>query len=81
MLSSSVAAHVPVLVSQAGESAAERVSEFFTANIRNPLKTRRPIQGKDLKLQQGALASFDLSRMTENGRLLPVRKGCNQLWI
>ncbi|MNG24614.1 hypothetical protein D3C84_1093620 [compost metagenome] len=49
MLSSSVAAYVPVLVSQAGESVAERFSEFFTGNIRNPHKTRRPIQGKDLK--------------------------------
>lgn len=36
----SVTAHVPALVSQAGERAGVRFLEFFTANIRNP-NTRR----------------------------------------
>lgn len=40
VLTGSVAAHVPVLVSQAGERAGMRFLEFFTANIRNP-NTRR----------------------------------------
>jgi site-specific recombinase XerD len=40
MRSSSITAHVPALVSQAGERAGMRFLEFFTANIRNP-NTRR----------------------------------------
>jgi len=40
VLTGSVSAHVPVLVSQAGERAGVRFLEFFTANIRNP-NTRR----------------------------------------
>ncbi len=40
VLSSSITAHVPVLVSHAGERAGVRFLEFFTANIRNP-NTRR----------------------------------------
>ena len=40
VLTGSVTAHVPVLVSQAGERAGLRFLEFFTANIRNP-NTRR----------------------------------------
>jgi len=40
VLSSSITAHVPVLVSHAGERAGVRYLEFFTANIRNP-NTRR----------------------------------------
>lgn len=40
VLTGSVSADVPVLVSQAGERAGMRFLEFFTANIRNP-NTRR----------------------------------------
>ena len=40
VLTGSVTAHVPALVSQAGERAGMRFLEFFTANIRNP-NTRR----------------------------------------
>lgn len=40
VLTGSVAAHVPALISQAGERAGMRFLEFFTANIRNP-NTRR----------------------------------------
>lgn len=40
VLTGSITAHVPALVSQAGERAGVRFVEFFTANIRNP-NTRR----------------------------------------
>ena len=40
VLTGSITAHVPALVSQAGERAGIRFLEFFTANIRNP-NTRR----------------------------------------